>query len=510
MRPLTGKPVNAPNYTIPAPVTMASAWIKTGPPDFYIFWANNAPLPQPQQGNPSTGPGNPVAIPDPANRGATLNVTATITLEISSKGTKRYTVSLPAAVDLLNAMLAKREDGYNKTTYVTGITTEAQKKMADKAAEIYPNAKQDLCNTTGEFCAFCEIAGSGRDFDIEHKVPKDPFPTEMLSWGNFVLSCKTCNSSAKGVNPSRVYGISRAVWQRANPNPKATDDALQVPNPTPPPPNISCTYNAIRDAARDYCFWPDVGGRSFQVYGYQLMTFNNGAAQPVAMNIATHPNTRIATQNNNQVTAVLFDPVNQTLSAPTRVEVHMVPRPATGAVNRPDVEYGRDETLDMLKLNQVIAANGGHSVDERIYKRTLTWFKAIRKFKTYMDSWQALTLWTGITAYNTVAQSYNAPSSRLKALAQRLVSSAPNQLTTWDVDQLTLQTLVRMLSDGQLDDICELVEATGFYSVWVTVARAYSLNFAQRLVQQLQTRAQNSQSPTHFQGTLNTDVLPYL
>jgi glutamate 5-kinase len=70
---------------------------------------------------------------------------------------------------------------------------------------------------------------------------------------------------------------------------------------------------------------------------------------------------------------------------------------------------------------------------------------------------------------------------------------------------------IQLLED-QWESICENVEQTGFYSVWVTVFKQYDHNLAQELVTRLNNRA--NADPNNFNryhGTnINNSVVPYI
>jgi hypothetical protein len=62
----------------------------------------------------------------------------------------------------------------------------------------YKKSKLPLIKVEGLYCAYCEsVITDGRNYDIEHSLPKSVFPTEMLDWENLVVSCKVCNESFK-------------------------------------------------------------------------------------------------------------------------------------------------------------------------------------------------------------------------------------------------------------------------------------------------------------------------
>ena len=55
----------------------------------------------------------------------------------------------------------------------------------------YNQARPHLEKRLGDYCSYCEMPNAT---DVEHKLPKEEHPGRKLSWGNFLLSCRSCNS----------------------------------------------------------------------------------------------------------------------------------------------------------------------------------------------------------------------------------------------------------------------------------------------------------------------------
>jgi uncharacterized protein (TIGR02646 family) len=72
----------------------------------------------------------------------------------------------------------------NKNLYTQNKTTYSP----------YGKAKDDLFSAIGNFCSYCEREGFHSALDVEHIKDKYTYPSEELSWDNFLLSCKNCNS----------------------------------------------------------------------------------------------------------------------------------------------------------------------------------------------------------------------------------------------------------------------------------------------------------------------------
>lgn len=64
----------------------------------------------------------------------------------------------------------------------------------DKVYTSYGNARRDLIDRMGQYCAYCnqKLPAS---LAVEHVQPKVSNPTLELEWSNFVLGCTNCNST---------------------------------------------------------------------------------------------------------------------------------------------------------------------------------------------------------------------------------------------------------------------------------------------------------------------------
>jgi 5-methylcytosine-specific restriction endonuclease McrA len=102
-----------------------------------------------------------------------------------------------------------------------------------KVATEYKTATAALLDAFGGFCVYCELALDDPT-QLEHAVPKGPYPTFALTWENFLPACIGCNSR-KLNQPPRAYLLG------------------QLPA-TPPP-----TPDDFRDAIRQRMYrWPDL------------------------------------------------------------------------------------------------------------------------------------------------------------------------------------------------------------------------------------------------------------
>lgn len=78
----------------------------------------------------------------------------------------------------------------------------------------YGEAKEHLLEKIGQHCSYCEAFGVPQNLDVEHIYPKKPHPELELKWKNFLIACKSCNSSKNNhLGSGRQTRLeSRYVW----------------------------------------------------------------------------------------------------------------------------------------------------------------------------------------------------------------------------------------------------------------------------------------------------------
>jgi len=69
-----------------------------------------------------------------------------------------------------------------------------EKGEAPRHYSKYGNARQDLKETIGPYCNYCEMR-LDNVAQVEHVQPKSKVPELALSWSNFLLACGYCNST---------------------------------------------------------------------------------------------------------------------------------------------------------------------------------------------------------------------------------------------------------------------------------------------------------------------------
>lgn len=75
------------------------------------------------------------------------------------------------------------------------------KGQSIKQYKKYQDARDDLFRRIGMYCSYCEMV-INNSAEVEHIVPRNQGGDE-LSWDNFLLSCKYCNTSKSDNNLSR-------------------------------------------------------------------------------------------------------------------------------------------------------------------------------------------------------------------------------------------------------------------------------------------------------------------
>jgi hypothetical protein len=76
------------------------------------------------------------------------------------------------------------------------------KGNSSKVYSSYGDARHDLANIIGYFCSYCEM-GTNNMIEVEHVHPIHHGGNE-LSWDNFLLSCKYCNTIKSDNNTNRT------------------------------------------------------------------------------------------------------------------------------------------------------------------------------------------------------------------------------------------------------------------------------------------------------------------
>lgn len=283
----------------------------------------------------------------------------------------------------------------------------------DSQVEIYREANPYLKTDLGLFCSYCEQVLSEM-IAVEHVVPKAPFPFTSVSWQNFLLCCRACNSK-KGDTPARV---ELAGWNL---------------NPAP-------TYELERYAAiRAHYLWPDDGDHTVNSqYAYTglvpALFFNAGngweemdAQQAVADGVVV---VNKGTALNKTVHASIPIPNGTPWQGP--VLVKLVPAgPAAVAAQR---------TLD--ELTDMNFEGAGKNDDNRAWHRTLRWLAAAEAFTDLKQGWSSrlfkaicneaaagfLTTWVRVLELRGGA-AVKYPADKSQTLLQAFIATMTQQTT---------------------------------------------------------------------------------
>lgn len=73
----------------------------------------------------------------------------------------------------------------------------------------YGHARPYLIARLGDYCSFCEMRLPNPD--VEHVRHKDGNPALECTWSNFLLSCKSCNST-KGTQVATAAHVAAHLW----------------------------------------------------------------------------------------------------------------------------------------------------------------------------------------------------------------------------------------------------------------------------------------------------------
>lgn len=76
------------------------------------------------------------------------------------------------------------------------------KGLSPKVYTDYKKARHDLANVIGYFCSYCEMPVKNM-IEVEHVHPQKN-GGDITDWGNFLLSCKYCNTVKSNNNKSRL------------------------------------------------------------------------------------------------------------------------------------------------------------------------------------------------------------------------------------------------------------------------------------------------------------------
>ncbi|AXV75382.1 HNH endonuclease (plasmid) [Ralstonia solanacearum] len=259
-----------------------------------------------------------------------------------------YTISLSDAL-LALLKIAKGQS-------LPNITADEQKTIvkaiADRVADIYKTASAPLTQDLGDYCSYCGTPLPGL-LEVEHTVPKSPYPTFATDWTNFLLCCGPCNT-AKSNTPSR---------------------ATATPWTSKPSPTEQELYDAIRD---DHYIWPDLNSTSWDDLPLYLEYVDPVTGQ---WTVLSDP---FDTDANNKLTG--YDVVNHKVSADLQISSTQLLSNVQVAVtvsssNTHSLQARADAMIDLMQFNNDVTSPLTGTYDRRVMNRTRAWFYALEKCK---------------------------------------------------------------------------------------------------------------------------------
>lgn len=259
-----------------------------------------------------------------------------------------YIISRTDALDLL----LRNTKGQS----FANISNTEQKKIVtavkSQVTNIYKTASAPLTQDLGDFCSYCGSPLPGL-IEVEHTVPKAPYPTFSTDWSNFLLCCGPCNNSK-----SDTPGRSTAKPWTGQPNP--TEQQY---------------YDAIRDNHYD---WPDLNATCWHDLPMQMEYVNPTDKKWYVLGAPDDTNL------NNKLTG--YDVVNHKVYADIYVT-------GTGMLNNVQVavtvhsanHYGMQaraaKMIELMKFNNDVSNPLTGTYDRRVMNRTRAWFYALEKVK---------------------------------------------------------------------------------------------------------------------------------
>ena len=247
--------------------------------------------------------------------------------------------NLPVRVDQCLLLWDTVTDRKARQIGLSQAEKTVKKVISDRIGDLYRAAGPWLLQRLGAYCSYCESGLPGQ-LDVEHTMPKDPYPLLCLSWDNFLVGCTACNS-VKRNNPDRATARNH-LQNNGTPNPAIGD-----------------YYRLIR---QENYIWPDLTALSYRampIWFYYL----DAAGMPHLLHYidAVHRAVRIVAKDphGQQIRADVVDgPVLH-----QNVPVFAVPG------------YAHPRGLDMINLCG-LHRTGGTITDRRVFNRTEVWLRA--------------------------------------------------------------------------------------------------------------------------------------
>ncbi|QUP56415.1 HNH endonuclease (plasmid) [Ralstonia syzygii] len=288
-----------------------------------------------------------------------------------------YTISRSDALRVL-LEIAK---GQSLPNILPKEQTKIANAIADRVANIYKTASAPLTQNLGDYCSYCGTPLPGL-LEVEHTVPKAPYPTFATEWINFLLCCGPCNT-AKSNAPDRA---TAAPWTGT---PSPTEQEL---------------YDAIRD---DHYIWPDLNSTCWDDMPMRFEYVN-----PITnkWNLLAAP---FDTDLNNKLTG--YDVVNHKVYADLKVSDTVMLHSAQVAVtvagaNTHGLQARANAMIGLMQLNNDVTSPLTGTYDRRVMNRTRAWFYALEKCKllrTATDQAEFNLLWSQVPIMGAASGFYS-------------------------------------------------------------------------------------------------------
>ena len=250
---------------------------------------------------------------------------------------------------------------------------------------IYPTANVPLYHALGRYCSYCE-QNLTETIAVEHVAPKSNYPLTSVSWSNFLLGCRSCNSH-KDEKPARTVN-----WMAG-----ATEVAR---------------YNTIRG----HYLLPDTSAAAYRSL-LPVLYANTGAGYQAVDNAVSVDDALVETNRGDAGTKTPQAQVPFTAGAQNAfVRVRLVPTAdAVQASGRAQAQA----SFSMLELDR---SGVGSSDDNRMWDRTRTWLKAVRAFRLLANTTDFAGQWASLC---DLAESTGFLSTWVRVLELRGGAAAP-------------------------------------------------------------------------------------
>gem|GEM_PF-5495633 len=208
----------------------------------------------------------------------------------------------------------------------------------------YGNARGALIDNYGEYCSYCGMPVQDSSLAVEHCLPKQVFPSQMLYYTNFFLSCPTCNSY-KGAKPTWSESYNWANMYNGTPT-NLTD---------------------VMNGGMQRQVWPNTGTITWA--GLPVVYFNASAGSRLSDNSALDFNNRMVGISRNIVVAKIVG-----FAQPIAVVAQVGTNSGGNSPDKPKLQAMEDNFIDIVQLNQYEMDNYS---DRRVTNRTVAWLNCI-------------------------------------------------------------------------------------------------------------------------------------